>query len=53
MPKYGIATWKNYDIGDVRNVSTPDLIKAVERSGKAANLYIIKNATQTRKVVIR
>lgn len=37
MPKYQIATWKNYDIGDVRNVSTPDLIKAVERSGKAAN----------------
>lgn len=37
MPKYQIATWKNYDVGDVRNVSTPDLIKAVERSGKAAN----------------
>lgn len=37
MPKYHIATWQNYDIGDLRQVSTPDLIKAVERAGKAAN----------------
>lgn len=37
MPRYQIATWQNYDIGDVRYVSTPDLIRAVERAGKAAN----------------
>lgn len=37
MPKFQIASWQNYDVGDVRNVSTPDLIEAVERAGKAAN----------------